>query len=321
MNTGKKILCAGLSILMLAGCKDATASLKDSSAAIMTVGSKTVTKGDVYNTLFYSIGSNTVQTNVMSTIAEQEIELTDDMKESAQSQIDVYRMMYGDQLDTFLKQMNITEEEYLNDYVIPDMRSAELVKKYTEENFDSLCSTYNPIKVIVLSFTSEEDASAALSSLKDGSATAAEAASANNSSSTGTEEIITIETLSYDSAALSVLRSASPDDGWAEVPSTDGATFYVLKVVSNTPSEFKEEALTTLSSIGEVNSESQEYYLRKYNFHVYDINLYNMLKNDAPEMLIQDYKAAVATTAPAEESAAPAEESTAPAEASAAPAN
>jgi hypothetical protein len=235
----------------------------------------------------------------MNTIAAKEIEVTEEMKEEALNQVQFYTMMYGDQFSGFLDSMGLTEETYAEKYILPNTLTGKLVEKYTEENFDSLCGSFDPLKAIVLSFTSEDDASAALSALKDGSMTPAEAAKENNSSSTGDEEVITMNTTSYDSAALSVLRSMSVDDGWTEVPSSDGATFYVLKLVSHDPAEFKEEAVKAISEISAVTDESNDFYLRKYNFRVYDINLYNGLKELNPDILVQDKPAKAAASTPA----------------------
>ena len=300
MNSMKKLMCAGLALL-LAGCKDATAALANSGETLMTVGDTTVTKGELYNMMFASVGANTANTDAMNRISAQEIEVTDEMKEEAKNQAQFYSMMYGDQFTEFLDSMGLTEDTYAEKYILPNTLTSKLVEKYTEENFESLCTSFDPLKAIVLTFTSSDDASAAISALKDGSVTPAEAASENNSSSTGDEEVITMNTTSYDSAALSVLRSMSVDDGWTQVPSSDGATFYVLKLVSHDPAEFKEDAVKAISGISAVTDESNDFYLRKYNFHVYDINLYNGLKELNPDILVQDKPAPTPTPAPTAE--------------------
>ena len=66
MNSMKKLMCAGLALLMLAGCKDATAALANSKETLMTVGDTTITKGELYNMMFASVGANTANTDVMN---------------------------------------------------------------------------------------------------------------------------------------------------------------------------------------------------------------------------------------------------------------
>ena len=285
-NTSKFILIAS-SALLLAACKDAKAKLPGSQETVMTVGSTAVTKGDLYNIMFLSSGASEAANDSMKVICDAEVEVTDEMKENAQGTLDLYKTMYGDSFQTNLDSMGMTEEEYMNQYLIPNLQNEKLVPKYIEEHFDEIVAAYDPIQATILSFTSEADAKAALSALKDGSKDAATAAKDNNSTSSGTPEIVTINTLSYDTSVLSVIRSSTPDTGWTMIPGMDGSTFYVLKVESTNPADYKEEAISSLSNVSDVSAASTDYYYRKYGFHVYDIDLYNTLKESNPDILVQ----------------------------------
>lgn len=299
------LLTAFMAVSMLAGCKDASAQLKDAQQAVVTIGDKAITKGDLYSMMNSSIGAEEVYSDAFKAIAAQEVEITDKMREDAKSNLDLYKMMYGDQFTQYMTSLGLSEEDYMEQYMIPSMQTQGLTAKYIEENFADLVKEYNPIQAIILSFTTKDDASEALSGLKDGKLTPAQAASENNSSSYGDSEIITINTTSYDSAALSVIRSGSPDDGWVMVPSTDGATFYLVNIVSNNPEDYKEEVTSTLTNVTAIKDKSNEYYLRKYNFHIYDITVYNAMKDAHPEALVQDSDPAPAATQAPETTEAP----------------
>ena len=134
--------------------------------------------------------------------------------------------------------------------------------------------------------------------------TAAEAASSNNSSSSGNPEIITINTTSYDSTVLSVLRSASPDDGWTMLPGSSEDTYYVVRVESNTPEDYKDDVISALSAITAVQDDSNTYWFRKYNFHVYDIDLYNAIESADSKYLVQAMADPTPTPAASENAAA-----------------
>ena len=298
----KNIFAGACALVLLAGCSDASAKLANGSETVMTVGNQKFTKNDIYQMMVSAAGGETVYSKAQTYIAEQEVELTDEMKDSAKNTLELYTMMYGDQFSEYLKSSGMTEDDYVNTVVLPSMQAEKLPGNYINEHFDDLVSTYEPIQVIVLSFSSEEDASKAISALKDGSATAEEAAASNNSSSNGEPEVLVNSSMTYDSAVLTVLRSGSVDDGWVEVPSSDGATFYVVKLVSKNAADFKDEAVTALSGISTVTNAATDHFFRKYNFHVYDIDVYNQLKSNHPEILIQDSKAVTpATAAPAAE--------------------
>ncbi len=281
------ILASGFVLVSLAGCSDAKAKLANSSDVVMTIGSTKVTKGQIYETMFNSAAESTAINDAKNAIAAKEIEVTDDMKSSAESTLSYYKSMYGSTFSSYLESSGMSEEDYVNTVLIPAQQSDELVKKYIEENFASLSDHYHPIQATVLSFTSEDDANAALSELKDGTSSASEAAKNHNSSSSGNPEIITINTTTYDSSLLAVLRSASPDDGWTMLPGSSENTYYVARVESNTPEDYKDDAISALASITAVSDDSDTYWFRKYGFHVYDIDLYNAIKEKDSKYLIQ----------------------------------
>ena len=299
----KKVLVSACALALLAGCSDASAKLSDGKETVMTVGSQSFTKADVYSMMVNTAGGDQVYNDAMAYISEQEVELTDAMKDEAKNMIDFYKMLYGSQFTDYLTTSGMSEDEYVEQVVIPAQRQEALPKTYIEAHFDELAAVYEPIQVIVLSFTSEEDAGKALSALKDGSLTPGEAASQNNSNSAGTEEVVTNSSMTYDSAVMSVIRSGSVDDGWVEVPSTDGSTFYLVNIVSKTPADFKDAAVTALAGITAVTDAATDHFFRTYNFHVYDIDIYNSLKESHPNILVQDTAAVPLPTPAATEAA------------------
>ena len=72
------------------------------------------------------------------------------------------------------------------------------------------------------------------------------------------------------------------------VPASDGSKFYVVKVDDNDPNNFKDECISTLSSVTQVKSDSTTYFFKKYKFHVYDKTIYDALEKDYPDYLVQD---------------------------------
>lgn len=293
MNSRMKAIAAGLALITLTGCTDAMAKLPDSSTTIFTVGGKSVTKGDVYSMLNSTVGATTAINNANKVISQAEIEVTDEMKESAESTLESYKTYYGDTFTTYLEQMGITDEEYLNDYLIPSLQAEKLSGKYIEENFAKIISMYTPLKATLLTFSSEDDANAALSELKGGSKDAATAAKDHNSTSTGESKIYTIESTDIDSTVRTVLNSSKPDDGWTMVPAADSSSFVVLKVDDNNPENFKDEAIETLSDVKNIQNDSTTYWFKKYGFHVYDKTVYDAVAADYPDNLVQNMPAEV----------------------------
>lgn len=285
----KNIVLLASSLLALStitGCKDATASLKDKSTVIMKVGNTAITKGEVYSTLFSSYGYTQAVTDAKHVIANNEIEVTDDMKEQADSIVEMYKSYYGDQFTSMLEANNLTEDEYKEKY-ITSLQTSELTNKYIDDEFDALVLEYTPVKATILSFTEEDKADEALTALTDGSMTASEAATEYESSKDGSSEIITINTTDYDSEALALVRSNTSDDGWAKVTSSSSGTTYLIHVDDKDANNFKDDFKDSINSTDAVEDDAITYFFKKYNFHVYDINLYNAISENNPEALVQ----------------------------------
>lgn len=295
------ILTAAAAALLLAGCTDAKAKLADSSAAVVTVGKTTVTKGDIYSEMFGKGGADEAYNDALKAICDKEVPVTDEMKSTAKDQVGYYAAMYGTTFTDYLAANSMSQDDYAEKIIVPQLQAEELPKKYVEQNWESLAASYSPIRATILTFTSEDDANAALSALKDGSKSAAEAAKDNNSDSSGDPEIITIDTTSYDTALLAVLRAASPDDGWTMVPSSQEGTFYVARVDSSTADDIKADAINTIAGYSSVKSDADTYFFRKYNFHVYDIDLFNQMQDSHSTALVQALpEETAAPSAPAE---------------------
>ena len=293
------VFASALLVSVLAGCTDATAKLPDSNTALFSVGNKTVTKGDVYAAMAGTNGASQAVNDVNRYIAQNEIELTDEMKAQAEESLNSYKTYYGDTFIKHLEQIGMNEEEYLQNYLIPSLQAEQLTPKYITENFDTVAANYAPVKATLLEFSSQDDANAALSELKDGSKDAATAAHDNNSASKGTSSIYTIESTDLDSTVRTMLHSAKPDDGWFIVPETDGATFIVMRIDDNAAANFKDEAVSVLQNVTAIQNDATTYWFKKYEFHIYDKTLYDTVASDYPNNFVQNLPAEDETAAPA----------------------
>ena len=72
-------VCAAM---MLTGCSGATATIKDKDETIMTIGDTKYTKGDEYDLLKISTGTDLTMELVKQAIYKQEVKVTKEMKET-----------------------------------------------------------------------------------------------------------------------------------------------------------------------------------------------------------------------------------------------
>lgn len=290
MNKTCLLLASLLLVTPLTGCSDAQAKLKDGNTVLVKVGKEKITKEKLFQLMNSTSGAATVIADATKTISAAEVKVTDEMKQNAQNTLDSYKSMYGDTFNSYLEQNNLSEEDYLNKNLIPALQAEKLPELYVEQNWKKVIKLYEPVKATVLEFSSTDDANNALSALKDGSKTPAEAASENNSSSTGESKVYTIDDTDLDTTAHSVLTNGGPDDGWSMVPNSSGDKIYVIRIDDNDPDNFKDEAITKLTSISNVSSDANTYFFKKYKFHIYDITIYNAISSDYPDYLVQNMK-------------------------------
>ena len=283
-------LACALLLTSLAGCTDAQAKLKDSDTVLITIGNKTITKGEVYSVLNTTYGASAAITNANKVIASSEVEATEDMIKSAEETLENYKALYGDTFTKYLEQSGMTEEDY-KEQLILSLQAEQLSKNYISDHYDELAARYTPVKAVILEFTSSDDSEAALVDLNSGSKTAAEAAEEHNSSSTGTPSIYTTESSSLDAMVRSVLFSMTEEDGWANIPASDGSAYILVHVEENDPEALKEEASDVFLNLSTVSDDANVFYFTKYGFHIYDKTLYDGVSADYPEYLVQDIKA------------------------------
>lgn len=289
-NNTRLLLASLLLITPLAGCSDAQANLKDGGTVLLKVGKEKITKENLFQLMNSTAGASTVIANATKAISEQEVEVTDDMKDNAQNTLDSYKSMYGDTFTTYLEQNNMSEEDYLNRNLIPSLQAEKLTELYIEQNWDNVIELYEPVKATVLEFEDKDSAQSALSALKDGSRTPQEAASENNSTSTGESKLYTLDDTDLDSTASSVITGGTPDDGWSLVPTTSGDKVYLIRIDDNDPENYRDEVIETLSGKSNVSSDATTYFFKKYGFHIYDITVYNAVSADYPDYMVQNIK-------------------------------
>ena len=289
-NNTRLLLASLLLITPLAGCSDAQANLKDGGTVLLKVGKEKITKENLFQLMNSTAGASTVIANATKAISEQEVEVTDDMKDNAQNTLDSYKSMYGDTFTTYLEQNNMSEEDYLNRNLIPSLQAEKLTELYIEQNWDNVIVLYEPVKATVLEFEDKDSAQSALSALKDGSRTPQEAASENSSTSTGESKLYTLDDTDLDSTASSVITGGTPDDGWSLVPTTSGDKVYLIRIDDNDPENYRDEVIETLSGKSNVSSDATTYFFKKYGFHIYDITVYNAVSADYPDYMVQNIK-------------------------------
>ena len=171
----RKCLPAILAILLIAGCQDATAKYNPETGTdelkkneLIQFNDYAVTKEDVYNIMFYSNGANTAYNLAETAVLDKEVEVTEDMKNTAKSNLDFYKQIYGDSFEPMLQDLGITEEEYAEKYLTLGSRRQALLEKYIDDHFDKMYAEYTPMNAIVIPVSAEDTSDKIVEGLKGG---------------------------------------------------------------------------------------------------------------------------------------------------------
>ena len=281
-------VCAAM---MLTGCSEATATIKDKDETIMTIGDTKYTKGDEYELLKISTGSDLTMELVKQAIYKQEVKVTKEMKEKAQEQVNNYK----ENMENFDKQIHSlgykNSKQYMNKVLIPSLQASELTEKYFTDAKKDIQKKYKPSKARIIQCENKATAKKALKALKNGTdpEEVAQQYMVDSAKYSGKETLVTTKTTDLSTRLINTLSKTKKAGVIDEVFTNEssGTTYaYVAVLVSNTYKDIKDDVYTTLSSDDDVTKACLVYYLKKYNFEVHDQDVFNNLKTNNPEYLV-----------------------------------
>lgn len=281
-------VCAAM---MLTGCSGTTATIKDKDETIMTIGDTKYTKGDEYELLKISTGSDLTMELVKQAIYKQEVKVTKEMKEKAQEQVNNYK----ENMENFDKQIHSlgykNSKQYMNKVLIPSLQASELTEKYFTDAKKDIQKKYKPSKARIIQCENKATAKKALKALKNGTdpEEVAQQYMVDSAKYSGKETLVTTKTTDLSTRLINTLSKTKKAGVIDEVFTNEssGTTYaYVAVLVSNTYKDIKDDVYTTLSSDDDVTKACLVYYLKKYNFEVHDQDVFNNLKTNNPEYLV-----------------------------------
>ena len=281
-------VCAAL---MLTGCSGATATISDKDKTIMTIGNTTYTKGDEYDLLKISTGTDLTMELVKQSIYKKEVKVTKSMKKKAQKQIDNYKENMSDFNDQIKSLGYNSTDAYMNKVLIPSLQASELTEKYFTDAKKDIQKKYKPSKARIIQCENKATAKKALKALKNGTdpEEVAKQYMVDSAKYSGKETLVTTKTTDVSTRLINTLYKTKKAGVIDEVFTNEssGTTYaYVAVLVTNSYKDIKDEVYTSLSSDDDITKASLVYYLKKYNFEVHDQDVFNNLKANNPEYLV-----------------------------------
>lgn len=270
-------------VFTLVGCSDASAEISKGEEALVSVGDTKITKEEVFEINKKTYGASYTLNEALNIIVKKEkVKLTDEMKEAANAQLETLKTSAGDDFDSMIKKAGYKDETgYKEGEIHPNLLQQGLVKKYVVDKKTSLFKTYTPRKASIIECDDVDKAKQALEAVQGGKRME-EAATEFGVTTTynGSEAIYTSKS-SLPTSVFDNIKSAKKA-GISEnvIEDTTNQKYYVVNVTNIDSTSFEEEAITAIVSQGstELSTVSSQYYLKKYEFKIYDKDVYDGLK-------------------------------------------
>ena len=286
----KKILILLICALLLVGCSDASANVKDSSTAIVTIGGKKITKGKLYELLRdQDQECEVILDFLISYIVNKEIETTPEIEATAKEHFADAKASMGEEFESYLFVNGYENEEafYEREFLVPT-KLEDLAAHYIDENWDKVMEYYYPTKVRVIETLTSQDASAALAEIKDGKSFESVANKYSTKSAAiyeGNEYLLSRLDTSLPTQITTFVRENTVPTLSGVLTGDNLEAFYILQIVNCNPKQYREEAIELIKTTSVLDTEIIAFYCKKLNFRVYDVTLYNFLETNYPTYL------------------------------------
>ncbi len=290
MRNKSWIAAGAAGLLFLAGCSGATASVSDPDKELMTIGDVTYTRGQEYEYIKKSTGPNLVMQMAEEVIYDKEVPVTDEIRKQAEDNYNEYAKT-SDNLESYIQSMGYKDrQDYIDKVLIPAVQAEKLLTKWFTDAQEEIVQEYKPSRAQIIQTDSKDSADKALQALKDGKSAQDVAGQyqMEGTSYNGTAAIVTTMDTVLPTRLINTLSSAESKAGVVnEVYENDDKTqFFVAVLVSNNYDDIKGELESTLKNDSTVTEKCLVSYLTKYDFRVFDQDIFDYLRVNYPQYLV-----------------------------------
>ena len=290
MRNKSWIAAGAAGLLFLAGCSGATASVSDPDKELITIGDVTYTRGQEYEYIKKSTGPNLVMQMAEEVIYDKEVPVTDEIRKQAEDNYNEYAKT-SDNLESYIQSMGYKDrQDYIDKVLIPAVQAEKLLTKWFTDAQEEIVQEYKPSRAQIIQTDSKDSADKALQALKDGKSAQDVAGQyqMEGTSYNGTAAIVTTMDTVLPTRLINTLSSAESKAGVVnEVFENDDKTqFFVAVLVSNNYDDIKGELESTLKNDSTVTEKCLVSYLTKYDFRVFDQDIFDYLRVNYPQYLV-----------------------------------
>lgn len=257
-----------------------TSSVQNSSSEVIS-GDVSVTKKGLYEYLLDNYGANEVLNEAYNKITAKEI--TD--KDAINTKVKELKQRYAEysgSFETYAKNQGYSDAKtFEKEVIVPETKSDLLEEKFLDTKFNDVCKKYNVSYLKIVEYSKESEALKALKTV-----TSADAMNtlmdANTSSSTDLGFVCSkSSTTTVDKKiikALSKFTSLKTDSVYKEAVKLSTGKYAVVYVYNTDKSAQKNDIVKNLLNLGDVKTDIETYYLKKYKFTVDDEKVKKQIK-------------------------------------------
>ena len=258
---------------LLVGCGSSsainyTSEVSNGDKAVITIGDTKITNNEIYHHLLKQFGSSEVLSLALTYIADQEV--TD--KEAIKTKVDekvasTKESLTTTSLDEVAKQYGFkNEQEYIDKIITVGVKQDLLKEKYIDKNYNDLIKEYKVKYLKIITVDTESGALSLIDKVKEG--TDFDTVMTENSGSD--IGLVTTKSTNVDSKIIEKLDKFTKDGIYNKVIKTSESKYAVVYVYNSDKSKIKDDVKSGLASVSEMSAKMESYYLKQYNFDIYE---------------------------------------------------
>ena len=275
----KKIIPIAIASTLLVGCGSSavnySSEVENGSKTAINIDGTEISKNDIYHYLLEQFGSSEVLSLALTYIADQEITDEDAFNTRLNEEI-------GTSLDDIAKQYGLeNRQQYIDQVLSIGVKQQMLKEKYIDKNYKKLIKEYKVKYLKTITLDTEAGAKKLLKEIKKGS----DFDTVMNENSGSDVGMVTTETTTVDSNIIKKLDDFTKDGVHNKVIETSDSKYAIVYVYNTDTSEVEDDIKSNLSSISDMSTKMETYYLKQYNFDVHENAIRDEIKETEPDYL------------------------------------
>ena len=273
---------------LLVGCGSSsainyTSEVSNGDKAVITIGDTKITNNEIYHHLLKQFGSSEVLSLALTYIADQEV--TD--KEAIKTKVDekvasTKESLTTTSLDEVAKQYGFkNEQEYIDKIITVGVKQDLLKEKYIDKNYNDLIKEYKVKYLKIITVDTESGALSLIDKVKEGTDFYT-VMTENSGSDIG---LVTTKSTNVDSKIIEKLDKFTKDGIYNKVIKTSESKYAVVYVYNSDKSKIKDDVKSGLASVSEMSAKMESYYLKQYNFDIYEEAIKDEIKESNKDYL------------------------------------